>query len=139
MKKNVLIIILILVGVAGLVALYFPITKTVKIDPLLTSGISGTVTLGPTCPVMRIPPDPQCADKPYQTSIDIFTAGGSNPKQIGKVITDSSGKYSIKLPAGVYTLKPAGGSVLPRCESKNVTVTANTITEADLSCDSGIR
>ena len=26
--------------------------------------IVGTVLLGPTCPVMRDPPDPECADKP---------------------------------------------------------------------------
>jgi hypothetical protein len=40
------------------------------------SGISGVVTLGPTCPVMRNPPDPQCADKSYQTNL-VLTAPDS--------------------------------------------------------------
>src|ERR1035437_9718286 len=41
------------------------------------SGISGTVLLGPTCPVERIPPDPQCAPKPYSTSINILKSGST--------------------------------------------------------------
>ena len=30
------------------------------------SGIEGTVTIGPTCPVQRLD-DPSCDDRPYQT------------------------------------------------------------------------
>ncbi|HTK33346.1 MAG TPA: hypothetical protein VL335_02235, partial [Candidatus Paceibacterota bacterium] len=36
------------------------------------SGVHGTVMLGPTCPVMRNPPDPSCADKPYATLVVVF-------------------------------------------------------------------
>src|SRR5437764_398930 len=36
------------------------------------SGVNGQVLLGPTCPVERIPPDPQCAPKPYSTLVTIF-------------------------------------------------------------------
>src|SRR5258706_9652825 len=35
------------------------------------SGITGRVTLSPTCPVETVPPDPKCAPKPYSTSIYI--------------------------------------------------------------------
>src|SRR5207253_9569337 len=37
-------------------------------------GIRGTVLLGPICPVERIPPDPQCADKPYAASLVVTAA-----------------------------------------------------------------
>jgi len=33
------------------------------------TGIQGTVMAGPTCPVERNPPDPQCADRPLQTLV----------------------------------------------------------------------
>src|SRR6185295_16627757 len=33
------------------------------------SGIRGAVLLGPTCPVVKEPPDEECADKPYETAL----------------------------------------------------------------------
>ena len=38
------------------------------------SGVRGVAMLGPTCPVMRNPPDPQCADKPYQGNLVLTTS-----------------------------------------------------------------
>lgn len=121
------------------------------IDPIFTtlqlkagvvqkdSGMSGTVLLGPTCPVQRNPPDPACADKPYKADLVVVTASGS---QIVKQFTsDDSGKFSIKINPGEYEIKSASTSNLhPRCSSTGtIKVTSNTYTIVTVSCDTGIR
>ncbi len=101
------------------------------------SGIHGTVMLGPTCPVERIPPDPNCADKPYQTLVAIFRA--SDPVH-AVVITesDASGTFSASLPPGEYLIG-AGESNLPRCNQVQIAVPENSYTSTTISCDTGIR
>ena len=105
----------------------------------IKSGVSGTVLLGPTCPVMRDPPDPACADRPYQTTIQVIAVGSPKSSPFTSVKTDEEGKYKVLLPPGEYALQPTGGSVMPRCETKNITITSDTMIEVNLSCDSGIR
>ena len=102
------------------------------------SGVRGTVLLGPTCPVQRIPPDPQCADKPYATNIAVYKAGGSTALTTGK--SDATGAFEFALPPGSYTLVISGATMsLPRCNDTNVTVLPNAYATADISCDTGIR
>ena len=101
------------------------------------SGIRGVVMLGPMCPVMRDPPEAQCADKPYETLITIFRA--SDPVH-AFVITksDASGKFSASLPPGDYVIG-AGEAMLPRCNHEQVTVGPNNYATTTISCDTGIR
>jgi hypothetical protein len=101
------------------------------------SGIIGTVTLGPTCPVERIPPDPNCAPKFYSTSINIM--GGGDNKIIKIIQSDSNGAFEINLDQGSYTLQAQGGNVLPRCPLVTVDVKSGQYTTANISCDTGIR
>lgn len=103
----------------------------------LDSGVRGTVSLGPTCPVMRNPPDPQCADKPYATAITVRRAGSSAPFVIGT--SDATGAFKLLLPPGSYTVTAGSGTKLPRCSSVNVTVAAHAYTAVAISCDTGIR
>ena len=107
--------------------------------PQTNSGVEGQITLGPTCPVMQNPPNPQCADRPYETTIQIIKVGSPQGAPFMSVKTDSEGRYSVTLPPGEYALQPVGGNTLPRCETKEVTVVASKMTEANLSCDTGIR
>lgn len=102
------------------------------------SGIRGVVMLGPTCPVMHNPPDPQCADRPYQTSVTIFRA--SDPVH-AVVITQSAanGTFEASLPPGEYVVGAGGGNVMPRCTPVSVTVGPNAYTAATVNCDTGIR
>ncbi len=98
----------------------------------------GTVMLGPTCPVERDPPDPECADKPYQTQLVVTSADGS--KIIKESGSDASGKFYIELPPGEYALRSAAaGNILPYCQSPTFTIHANGSTEVTVSCDTGIR
>ena len=103
------------------------------------SGVKGQVFLGPTCPVMRIPPDPNCADRPYQTTVQVIAIGSPRSSPFATAETDADGKYEVKLPPGEYGLQSVGGKMLPRCETKNVTIGPDEMVEANLSCDSGIR
>lgn len=103
----------------------------------LKSGITGTVTLSPTCPVERMPPDPKCAPKPYQTSINISTKG--NTSVIKTIQSNSSGAFSVDLNQGSYTLQAKGGNVLPTCPTITVEVKSGQYTTTEISCDTGIR
>lgn len=101
------------------------------------SGVRGSVLLGPTCPVERIPPDPQCAEKPYATAIAVYRAGSSTPFVIGN--SYASGAFEFSLPPGSYMLVASGGTMLPRCNPVTVTVGATGYATTTISCDTGIR
>ena len=104
-----------------------------------SSGIHGKVLLGSTCPVERVPPDPACADRPYQTRLAATTA--DQARVIKEFSSDTKGIFSIELPPGEYAIRPvANANILPRCGSTDpITVKTNTYTEATVYCDTGIR
>lgn len=101
--------------------------------------VSGHILLGPTCPVMQNPPDPACADKPYQTTIQVIKVGSPSSAPFTTATSNAQGYYEVSLPPGEYALQPVGGAVLPRCETKEVTVVANGTLILNLACDTGIR
>ncbi|OGC80730.1 hypothetical protein A2943_02480 [Candidatus Adlerbacteria bacterium RIFCSPLOWO2_01_FULL_51_16] len=101
------------------------------------SGIRGTVMVGPTCPVERIPPDPNCADKPLQTLVAIY-----RPTDLVHAIvlmqSDAKGTFEVSLPPGEYAVG-AGESTPPNCPFTEVVVGPDAYTSIVISCDSGIR
>jgi len=101
------------------------------------SGVRGTVLLGPTCPVQRMPPDSACADRPYSATISVYRAGASALYATGK--SDANGMFQFSLPPGSYALKAASGSVFPRCNGVDVTVGPSGYATTTISCDTGIR
>jgi hypothetical protein len=127
------------VGRMGLNCKFAPcpkITIATTTSSIMT-GIRGIVSLGPTCPVERIPPDPQCADKPYTTSVVISYADSKVPFIIGS--SNTNGTFQFSVPAGKYTLIAGGTKMLPRCTPVKVTVGSNGYVTANISCDTGIR
>ena len=105
----------------------------------INSGIQGKVLLGPTCPVERIPPEPQCADKLFQTNLALTTLNGA---QIVKLFSsDASGAFRVSVAPGTYLVRSAPGSpVMPTCsKSEPVVVKPGFFTEMIIQCDSGIR
>ncbi len=117
-------------------------TKSTPPEPLPTHTqkgvVEGKVLLSPTCPVERIPPDPACAPRAYQTTIQIEPT-----KPLGSSISissDASGAFKVSLNPGTYTFKPEGGaSMLPTCPAMSVSVLANQTQTINLDCDTGIR
>lgn len=106
---------------------------TVKI----TSGISGTVKTGPTCPVQRID-DPSCDDKPYQGEFVVKIFDGVTTSEFTRFTTNSAGVYSIKLPPGDYILESAN-KVGIMTQPEYVTVRPGEMKVFNFSLDTGIR
>ena len=101
------------------------------------SGIRGVISVGPTCPVERMPPDPACADKPYQTPVADFRA--SDPVHaVALLQSDAQGAFKVSLPPGEY-LVDAGQRTLPRCPQTSATVAPGQYASVVISCDTGIR
>lgn len=97
-------------------------------------AVSGTATVGPTCPVMRNPPDPACADKPYTGTL-ILTNTTTGKKYTPSIASD--GSFTVSLTRGVYDVGTANNSPFPRCSGK-VEVTGPSA-HIPIVCDSGIR
>ncbi len=112
-------------------------TTTGTNTPPPTSGVMGTISLGPTCPVERDPPDPECADKPYATAVIVYRASTDEILIIGS--SDAVGVFKLALSPGFYTVTAGGGAVLPRCERVKATVLPGEYTPITITCDSGIR
>jgi hypothetical protein len=123
-------------GLVGQIAATFKFTNAGTVSG---SGIEGIVLLGPTCPVEKNPPEPQCADKPYKTNLDITSVSGT---QIVKEFSSgANGKFKIDLPPGEYAIQSAASSnaLFPRCATSAVTVAAGSYTNITINCDTGIR
>jgi hypothetical protein len=98
------------------------------------SGIEGTVTIGPMCPVKQ--ENVPCPDQPYQATLTILTTNG---KKITKFQTDEQGGFRINLAPGDYVLHPESPNGLPFATDKPFTVEKNEFTQLEISYDSGIR
>lgn len=143
MSKKLLwaILFFILVGVSAYLVLggkeLLPTQKV--IDKKSGGIIFGTVALGPSCPVVSDPPDPECEDKPYQTKLELVTQGGI--KVVKKFSSDTNGKFSINIPPGEYLIRSApSDEIFPYCLIDDiVTVQPNESVEVMVLCDTGIR
>lgn len=116
-----------------------PATSTTTTVLPSNSGIQGKVSLGPMCPVMRDPPDPNCDDKGYQTNVQIIAVGSPKSSPYATVQTDKDGAYKIMLPPGKYAVQPVGGNTFPYCGMQEVTVKSGVVSVVNVSCDTGIR
>lgn len=104
----------------------------------ITGTVNGTVLLGPICPVEHIPPEPQCADKAYQTSIRIYE--GNSAVLYRTISSSAQGAFSIQLAVGSYTFAPVGGEGMPpTCRPSKVSVAVGQTQNVQLDCDTGIR
>ncbi|MBU4466580.1 hypothetical protein KKF47_00760 [Patescibacteria group bacterium] len=103
------------------------------------SGVFGKVLLGPICPVMKDPPDPNCADKPYQTQVQVILSGSPQSSPFAVVESDENGNYKAMLPPGEYGLQAVGKLPFLFCATKEIIVEPNIMSEVALSCDTGIR
>lgn len=113
------------------------------LPPKQGSGIRGSVILGPICPVMMDPPDPKCADRPFETKLAVTVPDGS--RVIKEFYSNALGTFSVSVPPGKYAIRWAvAANVLPYCrvdgnEEGQVQVLANKFSEIIVHCDTGIR
>jgi len=107
---------------------------TTTVPPISGTGVVGTVTAGPTCPVEPpggCPPK-SIADTPVQ-AID------SSGTVVGSDTTNANGNFAITLAPGDYTLHVAITGTFPRCNDVHITVTAGGPQQHNIGCDTGIR
>ena len=100
----------------------------------LNSGIEGSVTIGPMCPVVQA--NEPCPDQPYQATLTVLTPNG---KKVTQFQTDESGHFRVDLTPGNYVLHPESPNGMPFASDLPFTVEENTFTKLEISYDSGIR
>jgi hypothetical protein len=99
------------------------------------TGVRGTATVGPTCPVERTPPDPNCANRAYAGTFVVDSVGGT---RIAQFTTAADGTYSVALPPGSYQVRLDDPNRLPSMAPRAFTV-GDGWSVVDLVLDSGIR
>jgi hypothetical protein len=109
------------------------VTVLVSVAVLL-GGLHGVVMRGPTTPVCRV--GIPCSEPAVGVQLS-FSRGG---KLVGLALTGAGGRYSLRLPAGTYTVaqRPAakiGTGVRPQ----QVRVAGGASRRVDLFIDTGIR
>ena len=96
------------------------------------SGIRGTVTAGPQCPVAL--ENAPCPDVPWNGTVNII----SGPDVIASVSTFDDGRFAVALDPGTYRVQPivTGPGMAP---SVTVNVPGQGYAEISLTVDTGIR
>lgn len=112
-------------------------TKTQPTPKNTVSGVAGLVSISPTCPVEKVPPEPNCLPKPYRTSIKVTKPDDSS--FLIETSSDNNGHYQADLEPGKYEITASSGAAYPKCEPVMTEVNLNILTRLDISCDSGIR
>jgi hypothetical protein len=87
--------------------------------------------------VVQNPPDPACADKPYEGSLEVWTTGGGFIKSFA---TKKDGSFSFELTPGVYILRRSkSDSYFPTLSPTTFTMEQAKITDIAVTLDTGIR
>ena len=109
-------------------------------SPAAITGVKGTASAGPTCPVETVSPAPNCADRPVSGATIIIKDEAG--KEVASTQTDKDGRYAIPLPAGDFTLipQPVEGILgTPRPQRFRIGPSDRTFVVIDLPYDTGIR
>ena len=109
-------------------------------DPLPgVSGVQGKATAGPTCPVERNPPDPQCAERPVAGAVLVFTNAAGT--EVARTTSATDGAFSVELAPGAYTLtaQPVEGLMGTPAPMDVDVVAGQPMTDVQVSYDTGIR
>jgi hypothetical protein len=102
-----------------------------------TYRVIGSVHAGPTCPVERVPPDPDCADQPVAGAVLVIT--DEDGSEVARLVSNQAGRFQIRLPNGVYQLHPQPyDGLLGTAPMQEFVVEAGPL-ELDAAYDTGIR
>jgi len=98
------------------------------------SGLQGVVMRGPITP-MCVAEEP-CTEPAKNVTL-LFSRNG---RIAGRAVTDSAGRYRLRLPAGVYSVRRPGSVGIGRgIEPNHARVYARRFVRVDFSIDTGIR
>jgi hypothetical protein len=102
-------------------------------SPANQSGIFGTVTAGPTCPVERA--GSPCPPAPWVGTVRATDDAG-HPNDTP---TDDNGNYALTLPPGSYEVVAVTDGGPPTGQPVTIDVQAGHPVRVDLTVDTGIR
>lgn len=100
------------------------------------SGIEGTVSIGPTCPVVTA--ESPCEDAPYEARITVESGG----EVVATGESAEDGTFRIAVPAGNYTVtaEPLVEDGIAHADPlQHVVVDVGAFSHVEISFDSGIR
>lgn len=123
--------------VLAFAALVVACQQPAEIGP--TTRLSGVVLAGPTCPVVRDPPDPACEDRPVEgAEIVALDAQG---QEVARASTDDQGGFRLDLLAGEYQLvpQPVEGLLGTASPTRIVVVDGVPLEPVTIVYDTGIR
>jgi hypothetical protein len=103
------------------------------------TGVHGTVTAGPTCPVERDPPDPDCAARVVAGAVLVFTAADGT--EVTRATSAADGTFTVELAPGAYrvTAQPVEGLMGTPAPMDVEVEAGQPMTELQVSYDTGIR
>jgi hypothetical protein len=99
-----------------------------------TSGIEGTITLGPLQPVTH---EGEPNERPYEATVVVRTANDS--REVIRFRSGADGRFRVRLNPGDYVLEPLGGNPFPTAPSQTVTVEKGAFSQVLIQYDTGIR
>ena len=107
--------------------------------PPVASGVRGIAVAGPTCPVVTVPADPACADRPVEGAV--IVALDDAGIEVARVTTGPDGAFSIGLAPGSYRIVPQPVEGLTgTATAQGVGIAAGEpMAELTFSYDTGIR
>lgn len=113
--------------------------ETAPTAPDEESGVTGSVHLGPQCPVETA--DQPCPDQPAAgVRVTVAEQPPGEAYALGEVVarttTDADGSFRVAVPPGAYVVTADAGM---SCELMDATVTDGAYTTVDVPCDTGIR
>ncbi|HEU5002871.1 MAG TPA: hypothetical protein VFW71_08840 [Actinomycetota bacterium] len=103
-------------------------------SPAVSSGIRGTVSAGPTCPVERV--GSPCPPAPVVGRVEARTGSAT---VVASAQTSATGTYSLSVAPGSYTLVVVVPGTFPRCPDTAAVVAPGALTTVNIVCDTGIR
>jgi carboxypeptidase family protein len=113
-------------------ALVYPGRVAVLLAAVL-SGLFGMVSRGPITPLCQ---EGQPCSEPAAGVRLTFLHDG---RAVRSVVTSSTGRYRVLLPAGPYTVRVAKASPIERLKPSSVTVRRGAMTRRSFFIDTGIR
>lgn len=102
------------------------------------TGVRGTVSAGPTCPVVTDPPDPDCAARPVAGAVLVFIGAGGAEVRVTSL---ADGSFSVELAPGSYRLvaQPVEGLMGTPAPIEFEVEAGQPMAEVLVSYDTGIR
>jgi hypothetical protein len=118
-----------------LVALLLASAACARTPVASSSGVEGTVTIGPQCPVERA--DQPCPDKPFAAKLLIVRA--SDGKVVARTNSGADGRFRVAVAPGSYRIEDGDSQVMPFLKPVDVVVQPGAFATVSVSFDSGIR